>query len=263
MFDKATKKRTIIILVYLAIITLLSLAIYWIRKPAPSCFDHMKNQGETGIDCGGPCGLCTDVTATQDLQVQEKAFVSDGNNQFDLVANVSNPNNSVGASSFDYTFTLTDQSGKTIATRSGTSYILPADTRYVAELGISTSDNNVPTSVNFSISNVTWAKLSNSEKPDFTIFNKKFGPSDTDSSGSSAMGVLRNDSLYDLNSINVVAVLRDGSNSIIGIGTTQLNTVRTKEEREVHFQWPYLSGGDTQSLDIDAQSNVFNKSDFL
>ncbi len=25
---------------------------------APSCFDGIQNQGETGVDCGGPCGAC-------------------------------------------------------------------------------------------------------------------------------------------------------------------------------------------------------------
>ena len=26
--------------------------------PAPTCTDGIQNQGETGVDCGGPCSAC-------------------------------------------------------------------------------------------------------------------------------------------------------------------------------------------------------------
>jgi len=29
-----------------------------ISKPVPDCFDNIQNQGEQGIDCGGPCVPC-------------------------------------------------------------------------------------------------------------------------------------------------------------------------------------------------------------
>jgi len=31
-------------------------------KPCPSCFDGIQNQGEEGVDCGGPCKPCTTLT---------------------------------------------------------------------------------------------------------------------------------------------------------------------------------------------------------
>jgi len=30
----------------------------WLLIYKPSCADHIKNQGEAGIDCGGPCAPC-------------------------------------------------------------------------------------------------------------------------------------------------------------------------------------------------------------
>ncbi|MBL0343568.1 MAG: hypothetical protein IPP71_23560 [Bacteroidetes bacterium] len=29
-----------------------------VSTPVPDCFDNIQNQGEFGIDCGGPCGPC-------------------------------------------------------------------------------------------------------------------------------------------------------------------------------------------------------------
>lgn len=32
----------------------------------PSCNDGIQNQGETGVDCGGPCSPCTGADANGD-----------------------------------------------------------------------------------------------------------------------------------------------------------------------------------------------------
>jgi hypothetical protein len=31
-------------------------------NPTPSCIDGIKNQGETGVDCGGPCPACSSLS---------------------------------------------------------------------------------------------------------------------------------------------------------------------------------------------------------
>src|SRR5436853_6975316 len=31
------------------------------NTPAPTCSDGIQNQGETGVDCGGPCSACPTV----------------------------------------------------------------------------------------------------------------------------------------------------------------------------------------------------------
>jgi hypothetical protein len=263
-FDERAKKRSIVVAVYIAIAIFIWFIIHLIITPAGTCFDGKKNQAETGIDCGGPCKICTEIKETLDIQIEEKAFAPGGSNLFDVVAKINNPNDAIGASSFDYTFNLLDQSGNSIATKSGSSFILPADQRYVAELAIETKNNAAPASVEFSITNVKWTKLSYAEKPQFTIFNQEFGPSRTGVSGSEGFGVLRNDSIYDLVSIKVISVVRDSRDAIVGIGTTQLNTVRSKEEREVHFVWPFMTGNeDIQKIDIEAQSNVLDVKAFV
>lgn len=40
------------------LILILIFYFYLKTKPAPSCFDGIQNQGELGIDCGGPCPPC-------------------------------------------------------------------------------------------------------------------------------------------------------------------------------------------------------------
>ncbi len=46
---------------------------------AASCFDGMQNQGETGVDCGGPCAACTQAASCSDgMQNQGETGVDCG-----------------------------------------------------------------------------------------------------------------------------------------------------------------------------------------
>ena len=42
-------------IVILAIILIVGLPAFLLLYKAPTCFDGKQNQGEGGIDCGGPC----------------------------------------------------------------------------------------------------------------------------------------------------------------------------------------------------------------
>ena len=59
----AARRRFFILLilgaVVAAFIAILSIATLY---KSPTCTDGVENQGEAGIDCGGPCSfLCTDL----------------------------------------------------------------------------------------------------------------------------------------------------------------------------------------------------------
>ena len=45
--------------------------------PAPTCYDGIQNQGESGIDCGGPCTACTSTICNGNGQ---NLFVPQANN---------------------------------------------------------------------------------------------------------------------------------------------------------------------------------------
>ena len=52
------QKRINIILFYLLLLALFFGFIYFMTRPEMTCTDGIKNQGEEGIDCGGPCPIC-------------------------------------------------------------------------------------------------------------------------------------------------------------------------------------------------------------
>jgi hypothetical protein len=184
-----------------------------------------------------------------------------GNNTYDVVAKITNPNNTLGTGSFSYVFKLKDSSGNVISTREGNNFILPADSKYVAELGLQVENEAQPANVELIINEVNWEKLENIGKPQIGVYNKNFGEIPA-GSGSEADGVIRNESGYDLNKIFIVVILRSEKGDIVGINKTEKNAVRTKEERDFRLTWPYQLSAPVQNIEVDAQSNVFDPQNF-
>ena len=69
-------KRLVIIFVYLVIISAVGTGLYFLLRTQPTCGDKIQNQGEEGIDCGGPCGRCESIPKIENLEIQEKEFVA-------------------------------------------------------------------------------------------------------------------------------------------------------------------------------------------
>ena len=98
----ATKRRFVILSIVGAfVIAFLAILSFTIFYKTPSCTDGIQNQGETGIDCGGPCPyLCT----SQELPptVLFTKTVSNGAGRTDVIASVENQNQTAAAIGVPY-----------------------------------------------------------------------------------------------------------------------------------------------------------------
>ena len=152
---------------------------------------------------------------------------------------------------------MKDANGNVIATKEGSEFILPADTRYVAELAFEASDGAVPILAEFSISEPSWEKLVNIGKPQIGVYSKNFGKI-SGGIGSEADGIIRNESSFDLTDIFLVVLLRSEKGEIVGINKTKKTGVRAREERDFRLTWPYQLIAPVQNVEVDPQSNVFD-----
>lgn len=261
MENPRTKKRVIVLLAWIIFFGSIVYILYLIFSPAATCTDGIKNQAEKGVDCGGTCAPCLDESQTKDITIKEVGVALGGNDTYDVASKITNPNDVFGASSFHYVFTLKDANGKVVGKKEGDNFLLPADSKYVAELGIVTENKVVPASVDFVVSNIKWAKLENIGKPQIGVYNKNFG-ANTAGEGSEADGLIRNQSGYDLGKIFIVVILRSEKGAIVGINKTEKDSVRVKEERDFKLTWPYQLSAPIQNMDVDVQSNVFDTQNF-
>lgn len=254
-------KRIWVSVIFFVIFIATAFILYYFISPEATCFDGKKNQAEKAVDCGGTCSPCKEEIKTQELTIAETAVVFGGNKTYDAVAKVANLNDSVGASSFKYVFKLKDSTGNIIATREGSSFILPVDTKYVADLGIKIENDIVPVSAEFFVSDVVWEKLGEIGKPQIGVYGKNFGKTPM-GNGNEADGVIRNESGYDLNKIFITVVLRDDKDRIVGVSKTEKNFVRTKVEMDFRLSWPYQFSAPVQKMEVDPQSNIFDRQNF-
>ncbi len=254
-------RRSTIIIGYFIFFSLVGFLIFYVSAPKGTCFDGKKNQSESGVDCGGVCSPCKAIYVGKDLIVSEKTFVPGGNNTYDALIKISNPNDSIGAASFHYTITLKDNTGIVLSTKEGDDYILPADSKYIAQLGLNIANNFLPTQIDFAISEIKWSQIANIEKPQLNVYNKKFGP-DIDGIGNRAEGLVRNESASDFKKISVVVVLRDERGNVLGVNTTQKDNLRAKQESDFVLTWPYNFPAPVTSMEVDTQANIFDSQNF-
>jgi hypothetical protein len=77
------------------------------RKPViATCFDGKKNQGEEGIDCGGPCPPC-EIKYAEPLKIYPTKYLV-YSNSIDIVGLLENPNKNLALKKIKYYFEIYD-----------------------------------------------------------------------------------------------------------------------------------------------------------
>lgn len=257
-------KQYVIAGVYFVLAVFLSTVIYYAFIKAPeTCFDNRQNQDEAGADCGGVCALaCQEIIVGEDLSVKEMTFVPGGENRYDVLGKIYNPNDEIGASAFAYTVTLKDGAGMVLATRSGKSYILPQENKYILELNLETAA--VPASVSFDIRDAQWERFSGYQaKPTISIYQKRYGQISSGSGFGEAYGLLSNESPYDFRSIAVKVVLRDDAGTPLAFNMTEMRTVQASEERDFRLIWPSAFPGTVAKVEMEVDADVYHSDNFI
>ncbi|MEK7120034.1 MAG: hypothetical protein AAB824_00640 [Patescibacteria group bacterium] len=265
--DKRLKKQIIVGavvgVVFVLIIILLIIAI----KPSATCFDGKQNQNETGIDCGGSCAK--QCVVAYDPEIKFAKFFKVGQNSVDMVAEVSNKNYSLASDYIPYTFTLYDQAGQTLATKSGNFYILPGKSRFVIEQNIFVSRD--PAKVDFKLGSIKWNDMAtlvpNQNMQDINniqLLNQDPALQKDPLGNPQLFSNMVNQSFYDFDLIEIDLVAYDANNNIIADGQTFIRTVKANEKRVFSITWPKNSlSASPVKFDVRATTNIFNPDNFL
>lgn len=259
MIQRAVK-RVMIILIYALIFSSLSYLIYLAVREQPTCTDNKENQNEEGVDCGGVCAPCKQEIVAKDIEVLNKDIVYGGEGLWDVLIEIKNPNNNFGRNGFRYTITLEDGSGNEIGSRVGEAYILPVETKYILETNFPSSVK--PESVSVKIEGDNWMELEVFEEPELGVFNKQFF-SRNDNGKSEVRGLIRNESEFDFNAIDVDIIIRDLSGKPMAVISSEMNTMAAQEERDFKIVWPYEVSGDVGEVEVKVETNVFDSLNFM
>lgn len=263
MVDHRGQKKLVFGAIYGALFLGIAYLLYLPFKPPETCADGKKNQNETGIDCGGVCGACIVEPVLEDIRVTESAWVFGGKgNEYDIVGKISNPNNDYGASSVPYTFRVLDVSGAVLAEKAGTSFILPKEEKYLVETSLPLS--GAPSRVEVTIGKVVWEKFAGyKERPALDVYNKTFERISSGVGFGQAKGLVVNNSPFDFTDIGIVVVLRDGRSHVVALQKTDMQTLRSGEQRDFTLKWPDSFPGDVEKVEVQTDANVYRTDTFI
>jgi len=260
--DARTKKRGVIAAIYLFIFTVIAVFFYYLLKPIETCLDKIKNQNEEETDCGGVCPKCKRIEAVP-FQIIKTGFVESGiAGKYDVYAQVENPNNLFGSSEVSYIMRIKDSSGAVLKERSGKSFILPKEKKFIVENVMESGEE--PSEAEFVLTSVKWVEFNEYyAKPTLKILNKNYNQVSSGVGFAEVVGIVKNDSPFDFEKIRVVVVLKDEKEQITALNSTEVKTVTSGEEREFTTLWPNRFSGNVANMEVVAEVNIFNAETFI
>lgn len=237
-------------------------AIFWIiyilfLKPEPTCFDKTKNQGETGIDCGGPCPAC-EITQLKPLTVNWAIALPARENEISVLAEIANSNSDFGAQTFSYQFKVIGPFGSSLKTVNGQSFIYPGEIKYIMEPTLKINPQDV-SRVEFSSStinnSVLWQSKKELTKPKLSTNSVK---TTITNQGVTVKGIVKNENPLLISQVKIIAILYNSlGNKIINASFTTLTDLKGNEERLFDVELP--KGDWTKQLDLN-RTKIFIES---
>jgi hypothetical protein len=200
---------------------------------APTCFDGKMNDGELGVDCGGPCNLLCPAQYAP-LNVLWSRFSQVNNGVYNVLAYIENPNLNAGANNLSYAFKLFDKDGILLNERDGQTFVPANKVMAIFEAEMQTG-NQVPVRVEFDFtSQAVWVKQASSE----TGLSVSQSVVSREDSSPRLSAVLSNTTINQIKNIEAVAIVYNALGNTIAFSRTIVDSINGKESQTINFNWP-------------------------
>ncbi|MFC1700568.1 FxLYD domain-containing protein [Patescibacteria group bacterium] len=247
--SKRSIKQIFIVLISVIILSMIGFVIYYIVKPVSSCFDGIQNQNEENIDCGGVCSSC-EIIYPEDIDILSSEAILSQGNFYDAAIKIKNPNQNSGSGYIPYKLELYNQYDELVGNRSGATFVLPNQTKYIIELKIESSD--VVRDIKISFGRIVWQKLSE-QIPQLAVIQKEY-------SQNKVKGILINKTDLNFNNVDINILLFDSSKKLIGLNIAKIETLPAGQERDFAVVWFKEISGNVAFVEAEAETNIYVQS---
>ena len=231
----AARRRLIVSIVVGAIIVafLFILGIATLYK-TPTCTDNVQNQGEYGVDCGGPCPyLCVDQTLPPTILFTKTVPAQGG--RIDVAALIENKNPDAAAKNVPYRIQIFGKDRLPIADISGTLDLPPGATVPVYVPGAASSKQPIASSfLTIDPASVHWYAVSRDPRTVPTVSNVSESSADTAPRITATLG---NPSVLPLSNVQVVVFVHDVLDNIIAASQTIVPLIPAQGSATATFTW--------------------------
>lgn len=207
---------------YLAILFGIGYLIYAAAlRPAPSCFDGKQNQGETGIDCGGPCPDCG-LQTLEPIRVSPVSIFDIGD-RLSVLFELQNPNVRFGVNEFAYTIEFYGPGNMLISSLTRNSFIYPGEIKYIVEAGLDIDPGGI-IRVEVKLANFSWKSLEEFSSPRTQTRDLK---TEFDLEGNRVVisGLIVNQNSFPLTRVVVNAIVVNSGGARIGVSKTLVENI--------------------------------------
>lgn len=237
MSEWAIRKKTFYLSAFfgfLALVVLIVVVLALMGRPAASCFDGVQNQGEWGIDCGGPCAaVCSFEASPLEIDWARAFEVVPG--QYNLVAYVTNPNDFF-VDSAKYVFQTQDAQGRIISETEGVAFIPPNQTFIVFEDRVFTDDRQISRTFFEFTEGMEWVRLpENYSRPDVSVSEKFIVGTDSEPR---MRARVRNNSLRPIENVDIYTLIIDARGNALQASRTFRELIPRESESLITNTWP-------------------------
>lgn len=240
------RKATYSIFFLLIAILAVSSVFYFFFYKKSTCFDGIQNQGEAGVDCGGPCVILCRAAYARPAVLWERWSKVLSSGAYSVLAYVQNPNVGSGVLEASYTFKVYDKSNILLFTKSGITYIPASNYFAVFDDGVNIGDK-VPARIVFQFADdLEWQKIENKELGITTISptltNENTQPKVT--------ATLKNTTIFPMRNIESVVILYDENDNAIAFSKTKTDIIEPESFQDIVFTWPEKFSNKVYKIEI-------------
>jgi hypothetical protein len=218
-------------------------------KKVPTCTDGRQNGNEIGIDCGGSCvNVCSaQVDEVSILWVRAFKVVP---GRYNAVAYIVNHNKNFVVQKRNYRFTFRNADHVYIGKRDGSTFIPPGSNFAVFEPGIDIG-NSIPVYVDFEFTDKMpqWQQVSQDKINQLKVLVSNIQLID-ENTAPRLSATIRNNSLFTIPNLNVVAILYDAGGNAISTSSTYLDQLAPLQNANINFTWPEPFSGTVVAKEI-------------
>ena len=243
-----------VIIVFFSVVGFLLLYPYF--NKAPSCIDNKQNGDETGIDCGGSCAKACTAEVNKLSILWARVFeIMPG--RYNAAAYVENKNIDTAVNKIKYRFRFSDKDNVYIGKREGETFVPPSGKFAVFEPAIDLG-NSIPVYTTFEFTeDPLWIKVPQDKVNQLQqVFISDVKLQDEDTSPK-LFATIKNNSLFIIPEISVVAILYDASNNAISVSGTYLDLLRGEQSEQLNFTWPQPFNAKVVTKEIIPMYNIF------